>query len=49
MLAGNWAFVTAAYAVTWVVLLGYLAHVHRAVRRARDDLAQMTGRRPGEA
>ena len=31
----NWMFVGAAFVLTWAVLLGYLAHVHRTVRRAR--------------
>jgi hypothetical protein len=35
----NWLFVSAAFAVTWAVLLGYLVHVHRTLRRARSLLA----------
>ena len=33
----NLAFVGAAYAITWGVLLGYLIRVHRAVGRARAE------------
>lgn len=29
------AFIVAAYAITWCVLLGYLIRVHRALGRAR--------------
>ncbi|MBX9928285.1 MAG: hypothetical protein K2X99_05160 [Gemmatimonadaceae bacterium] len=32
-------FVTAAYALTWVVVIGYAVHVHRTVRAARAELA----------
>ena len=31
----NLAFVAAAFSVTWLVLLGYMAHLHRVTRRAR--------------
>lgn len=31
----NTIFVTAAFTVTWAVLLGYLLHLRRATRRAR--------------
>lgn len=34
----NMAFVVAAFAVTWVVVLGYLVHLERATRRARAAL-----------
>jgi CcmD family protein len=33
----NLAFVGAAYAITWCVLLGYLIRVHRALGRARAE------------
>lgn len=33
-MTGNWMFVGAAYALTWVVLLGYVLHLHRTTRRA---------------
>ena len=38
----NWLFVTAAFAVTWAVVLGYLVHVHRLLRRARAQLATVS-------
>ena len=43
MTASNLAFVTAAYTVTWVVLVGYLVRVHRALARARADYERATG------
>jgi CcmD family protein len=41
----NWLFVGAAFVATWAVLLGYLAHLQRATRRARALLesANMPG------
>ncbi|HET9012199.1 MAG TPA: hypothetical protein VFN38_10325 [Gemmatimonadaceae bacterium] len=41
----NWLFVGAAFVLTWAVLLGYLAHLRRAMRRARTLLesASMPG------
>ena len=38
----NWLFVSAAFVVTWAVLLGYFMHVHRALRRARALLATVS-------
>lgn len=37
MPASNEAFIIAAYAVTWVVVLGYLWRLLRAGARARAD------------
>ena len=48
MQASNWAFVIAAYTVTWVLILGYWAYGHRALRRAQAEFQRVTGRRPGE-
>jgi CcmD family protein len=31
----NETFVTAAYVVTWVTLIGYAVHLRRAARRAQ--------------
>jgi hypothetical protein len=45
----NWAFVSAAYAATWVMMLGYWVHVHRALRRARRSYEEATAGRPGGA
>jgi CcmD family protein len=41
----NWNFVFAAYSVSWVMLLGYAIHVHRALARARRryEAAVLTG------
>lgn len=42
----NTPFIVAAYAVTWVVLLGYFWHLHRArveaqrrLKQANDDIS----------
>ena len=43
MLAGNWTFITAAYAAAWVGVVGYWIFVHRAVRRARKRYEQSVG------
>ena len=32
----NWTFVIAAFVLTWVALLGYLLHLARVTRRARE-------------
>jgi hypothetical protein len=40
----NWAFITAAYVVTWAVIVGYLVRVHRALARARADYQRVTGK-----
>lgn len=31
----NWFFVAAAFAATWLALLGYLGHLRRAIHRAQ--------------
>jgi hypothetical protein len=43
--ASNWAFVGAAFALTWAVMLGYLGHLVRTMRRARQqfDAAMRVG------
>lgn len=48
MEASNWKFVTAAYVVTWVLILGYLIYSQRVLNRARAEYERVTGRRPGE-
>jgi len=48
MQASNWDFVIAAYVVTWVVIVGYLAYSQRALNRARAEYTRVTGHRPGE-
>lgn len=45
----NWAFVCAAYAATWIMMVGYWVHVHGALRRARRSYEQATAGRPGGA
>ena len=37
MRADEWNFIIAAYAVAWVVLLGYAGYVHAVARRARAE------------
>ncbi|HEX8725881.1 MAG TPA: CcmD family protein [Gemmatimonadaceae bacterium] len=48
MEASNWAFVTAAYVITWVLIVGYLAYGQRALNRARAEYERVAGRAPGE-
>jgi len=38
---GNWMFVGAAFAATWAVLIGYVIHLSRSMRRARALLEQV--------
>ncbi|MDX2182614.1 MAG: hypothetical protein SFW08_01395 [Gemmatimonadaceae bacterium] len=35
--AGEWPYVIAAYAVTWVVLIGYAIHLYRVWTQASRD------------
>lgn len=35
--SGEWPYVIAAYAVTWVVLLGYALHLYRTWTAASRD------------
>ncbi len=48
MEASNWGFVIAAYVITWVLIVGYLAYSQRALNRARGEYERVTGHRPGE-
>lgn len=48
MEASNWAFVTAAYVVTWALILGYIAYSQRALNIARAEYTRVTGHQPGE-
>ena len=36
----NAGYITAAYVVTWVLLLGYLIHLMRVARRAAEQYAE---------
>lgn len=49
MIESNQSFIFAAYAITWVTLLGYVAHVMRGQRRVvveRERVARdLTGGR----
>jgi hypothetical protein len=38
----NLMFVSAAFVVTWGVLVGYFVHLHRTLRRARTLLDTAT-------
>lgn len=44
MIASNETFVIAAYALTWVVLLGYVWRLVSKEGRARADDARVSGR-----
>lgn len=41
MAINTWPYVIAAYSLTWVVLLGYVAHLVRTDRRIRDARNQL--------
>ena len=41
-MTGNVTFVVAAFAVTWLVIVGYLLQLRRASRRARAAFEQAT-------
>ena len=45
--SSNLTFVVAAYAVTWIVLLGYLGRLVRKGARARADYERMAQGRSG--
>lgn len=45
-MSDNWMFVGAAFTVTWVVLIGYLVHVHRLLRDARAMLDSASAPEP---
>jgi CcmD family protein len=46
--ASNLNFIIAAYAVTWIVILGYLWRLVRKGGRARADYERMAQQRSGE-
>ena len=48
MEASNWGFVTAAYVITWALIVGYLVYGQRALNRARAEYERVTGHKPGE-
>lgn len=41
----NETFVTAAYVITWIVLLGYVVYLARRVRSSRAAHARLMGTR----
>ena len=47
--ASNQAFIIAAYAVTWIVILGYLGRLVRKGGRARADLERQLREQSGES
>lgn len=49
MVASNQSFIIAAYAVTWVVILGYLLRLVRKGGRARADYERMVHEHSGES
>lgn len=36
----EWNYIIAAYALTWIALVGYAVHLARRLRQAADDLAR---------
>ena len=49
MIASNEMFIVTAYAVAWLVFIGYLLRLVRAGRRARTGLEQARGALAKEA
>ncbi len=45
--SSNLTFIIAAYAVTWIVLLGYLGRLAKKGARARADYDRMAQERSG--
>jgi len=45
----NWFYVSAAYGVTWLFMIGYWIRVHRLLRVARGHYEQASAVRPGGA
>lgn len=45
----NQYFITAAYAVTWAVILGYVLRLARKDSRTRAEYERMAGAMTGEA
>lgn len=37
----EWNYIIAAYALTWITLLGYAAHLARRLRRAAADVVRV--------
>jgi CcmD family protein len=48
MVASNLTFIIAAYAVTWIVILGYLWRLVQKSGRARADYERMVHEHTGE-
>ncbi len=46
--ASNQAFIIAAYAVTWIVILGYLLRLHRKGESARALYERVVRQHSGE-
>ena len=49
MVASNQTFIITAYAVTWVVILGYLFSLVKKGGRARADYERMVNRQSAES
>ncbi len=49
MIESNLTFIIAAYTVSWLVILGYLARLVRKGAHARADYDRMAGEQSGEA
>lgn len=48
MIASNPAFIIAAYAVTWIVLIGYSLLLGRKDKKVRSEFESMVYRNRGE-
>ncbi|MGZ8612449.1 MAG: hypothetical protein ACXWX0_09290 [Actinomycetota bacterium] len=49
MIASNQTFIVAAYAVTWLAILGYMLRLVLSERRIRAALAVASAAAPGSA
>lgn len=49
MIASNTSFIVAAYAITWIVILGYLFRLVVKGGRARTELARIRTGQAGES
>lgn len=40
-MSGEWGYIIAAYAATWIGIGGYAIHLNRITRQAEQDLAEV--------
>jgi CcmD family protein len=42
----NWYYVGAAFAISWIVIIGYAVRVHRVMAKAKKEYADASAVRP---